>query len=277
MTTQSANSTTTQAAADTPRQTTLTVGVLAGVPDTITIWQYIREFFRGSPVELDFILYSNYARANAALLAGHIDAVWQGPTTHVQTLRQTGGRCKSLVMRDTDVAFKSFIVARRGSGITGAEGLRGKRLALGPEADSEASIMPLYYLAEAGITEADLMVVRQPSGRRAIAALLAGDADAAAIGTSTWEFMQRPGGHGDELEVVFETPGYSHCVMTALDTLDDNLATAVVKRLTEMDWNDPEQRRVMEMEWMHRWVPADTADYTVLLGEVEKLAARGVL
>ena len=44
-----------------------------------------------------------------------------------------------------------------------------------------------------------------------------------------------------------------------------------------MDWNDPEQRQVMEWEWMHRWVPAETADYSVLLGEVEKLAARGVL
>ena len=65
--------------------------------------------------------------------------------------------------------------------------------------------------------------------------------------------------------------------MTALDTLDDELAAAFVKRLTEMDWNDPEQRRVMELEWMHRWVPADGADFSVLLGEVEQLAARGVL
>src|SRR5262249_54506269 len=161
----------------------------------------------------------------------------------------------------------------RGSGIGDVEGLRGKRLALGPDADSEASIMPLHYLAEAGITEADLVVVRQPAGRRAVAALLAGEADAAAIGASTWEYLQRPGGRGDELAVIFETPGYSHCVMTALDTLDDDLAAAFVKRLTEMDWNDPEQRRVMELEWMHRWVPADTADFSVLQHEVEKLAA----
>jgi ABC-type phosphate/phosphonate transport system substrate-binding protein len=285
MTTRSASTTTAQATSDMPPRKTITVGVLAGAPSTITIWQYIREFFRGAPVELDFVLYSSYARANAALLAGHIDVVWQGPLTHVQVLRQTGGRCKGLAMRDTDVAFQSFIVARRDSGMRDAEGLRGKRLALGSEADSQASIMPLHYLAEVGITEADLTVVRPPAtaGRpvpaepQAVAALLAGQVDAAAISTKTWEDLQRPGEHGGELAVIFETPGYSHCVMTALDTLDDDLAAAFVQRLTEMDWNDPEQRQVMELEWMHRWVPAETADYRVLLTEVEKLAARGVL
>src|SRR6266540_4328770 len=123
MTTQADRRSKEQAANEKPQQTTITVGVLAGAPQTITIWQYIREFFRGSPVELDFVLYSSYARANAALLAGHIDVVWQGPLTHVQVLRQTDGRCKGLAMRDTDVAFKSFIVTRRGSGIGSAEGL----------------------------------------------------------------------------------------------------------------------------------------------------------
>ena len=39
-----------------------------------------------------------------ALLAGHIDVVWQGPLTHVQALRQTGGRCKGLAMRANPVS-----------------------------------------------------------------------------------------------------------------------------------------------------------------------------
>ena len=285
MTTDAAGTTSAQAPSATPQRRTITVGVLAGAPHTITIWQYIRAFFRGSPVELDFVLYSTYARANEALLAGHIDVVWQGPLTHVQVLRQTGGRCKGLARRDTDIAFQSFIVARRDSGIRDAEGLRGKRLALGPETDSQASIMPLHYLAEAGITTADLTVVRPPASTarpvpaepQAVEALLAGRVDAAAISTKTWEDLQRPDERGGELAVIFETPGYSHCVMTALDTLDDDLAAAFVKRLTEMDWRDPEQRQVMELEWMHRWVPAGSADYSVLLDEVEKLAARGVL
>src|SRR5437870_5038617 len=107
MTTRAARGGTAPATSEPSSRRTITVGVLAGPPHTITIWQYIREFFRGSPVELDFILYSNYARANEALLAGQIDVVWQGPLTHVQVLRQTGGRCKGLAMRDTDVAFKS--------------------------------------------------------------------------------------------------------------------------------------------------------------------------
>lgn len=250
-----------------PQRRLITVGPLAGSPHSVTIWQSIREFFWDGPVELDFILYSNYARANAALLAGQVDVVWQGPLTHVRALRQTGGRCKGLAMRDTDVAFQSFVVARRGSGIASAQGLRGKRLALGTEMDAQASIMPLHYLAEAGVAASDLTLVRPPAkgGRlvaaepAAIAALLAGEVDAAVISTKTWEGLRRPGQPGGDLEVVFETPGYSHCIMTALDTLDDDLATA------------------MELEWMHRWVPAEGADCTVLMAEVERLAARGAL
>jgi ABC-type phosphate/phosphonate transport system substrate-binding protein len=285
MTTQTPRTTPAPARSGIPEPRTITVGVLAGAPSTITIWQGIRDFFRGGPVALDFVLYSSYARANEALLAGHIDVVWQGPLTHVQLLRQTGGRCKGLAMRDTDVAFKSYIVTRRGSDIHDVAGLRGKRLALGLETDSQASIMPLHYLAEAGISEADVVLVRPPAGSlrampaetQAVAALREGRVDAAAISAKSWENLQQPGAGGDELAVIFETPGYAHCVMTALDTLDDALAQAFVQRLTEMDWNDPEQRCVMELEWMHRWVPADGADYSVLLGEVEKLAARGVL
>ena len=51
----------------------LLVGSVAYTPNVVTIWEGIREYFAGTPAEMDFVLYSNYGRQVEALIGGQID------------------------------------------------------------------------------------------------------------------------------------------------------------------------------------------------------------
>jgi ABC-type phosphate/phosphonate transport system substrate-binding protein len=92
-------------------RSTLLVGAVAGSPAVVTIWQGMRDFFRGAPVEIDYELYSTYARMTQALIAGHIDVAWNTNLAWVQTVRLTDGKCRALAMRDTDLASRTFFSA----------------------------------------------------------------------------------------------------------------------------------------------------------------------
>ena len=49
------------------------VGAVAYTPNVVPIWEGIRDYFRGAPTDMDFVLFSNYERQVDALLAGSID------------------------------------------------------------------------------------------------------------------------------------------------------------------------------------------------------------
>ena len=105
----------------------------------------------------------------------------------------------------------------------------------------------------------------------AIAAVIAGDADVAAIGITTWDAIGRdelmPGG----LEEVWRTETYCHCMFTmftALDTLPAERYEPWVRKLLAMDWVIPADRRILELEGLRQWVPPQLEGYGPLFDAV---------
>lgn len=130
----------------------LVVGAVAYTPNVVPIWEGIRGYFQDSEspdTQMDFVLYSNYARLVDSLIAGHIDIAWNTNLAYVRTVLQTGGRCTPLAQRDTDVDYTTVFVAHAGSDLHGAKDIAGKRLALGSADSAHAAILPLYYLRRA--------------------------------------------------------------------------------------------------------------------------------
>jgi ABC-type phosphate/phosphonate transport system substrate-binding protein len=263
---------------------TLVVGAVAYTPNVVPIWEGIREYFRGSPAEMDFVLFSNYARQVDGLIAGHIDIAWNTNLAWARTVMQTNQRCRALAMRDTDLAFRSVLVTRAGSGLRGPLDLRGRRLALGSRDSAQAAILPLYYLRREGIADGDAELIRIDSdlgkhgdtGRSeldAIRLVLDGDADAAAIGGTTWEAIGRDELMPDALTAIWTSPAYCHCNFTALDSLPTERAEPWVEHLLAMDWEVPEHRRILELEGLRRWVRPDLAGYASLF---EALAEQSI-
>jgi phosphonate transport system substrate-binding protein len=263
----------------------LLVGAVAYTANVVPIWEGIRDYFRASPQPMDFVLFSNYERQVDALVAGHIDIAWNTNVAWVRSLRRSGGQAKALAMRDTDLTFRTLMVGRRGSGLEGLDALRGKRVALGSRDSGQARILPVYFLDREGIGLDDVVPVifdsdvgkHGDTGRSDLDALRAvadDEADVAAVGINTWDAL-RAGGDGAvaDFEVVWESEDYNHCNFTALPSLDEERVRQWVEHLLAMDWDDPDHRRILELEGLREWKRPELAGYTSL---VDAMEAQGI-
>jgi phosphonate transport system substrate-binding protein len=259
--------------------TPVLVGAVAYTANVVPIWEGIRDYFRGSPAEMDFVLFSNYERQVDSLLAGTIDVAWNTNLAYARTVRQTSGACRALAMRDTDLTFRTVFVGRAGAGRTGLESVRGKRVALGSRDSGQARILPLKFMADAGITAQDVSLVLFDSdvgkhgdtGRSeldALAAVLDDQADVAALGITTWESLRKAGDTG--FDEVWTSPDYCHCNFTAMPAFGDDRAKPWVEHLLAMDWENPEHRRILELEGLRQWVAPDLAGYRSLFEAVDE-------
>lgn len=254
------------------------VGAVAYSPNVVPIWEGIRDYFRGAPVEMDFVLFSNYERQVDSLLAGTIDLAWNTNLAYVRTVGLTEGTCQVLAMRDTDLTFQTVFVAREGSGYTSLESLSGQRVALGSRDSGQARILPTKFLADAGVlatatvTTFDSDVGKHgDTGRSeldALRAVLDDEADAAALGISTWNQLTSAGDVG--VEAIWTSPMYAHCNFTALSGIDAERAGPWVEHLLAMDWNVPEQRAILELEGLTRWVRPELDGYSSLFEAVQE-------
>jgi phosphonate transport system substrate-binding protein len=261
----------------------LLIGAVAYTPNAVPIWEGIRDYFAGGDAEMDFVLFSNYGRQVDALVNGMIDIAWNTNLAWVRTNLRTDGACRALAMRDTDVGYTTAFVARAGSGLRGLDGLAGRRLALGSRDSAQAAILPVHFLREAGLTDGttdavDLLRFDSDLGKHgdtgrseldAVRAVLDERADAAAIGITTWEAIRREEPMSGVLEEIWRSPDYCHCNFTALDTLPAGRSEPWVAQLLAMDWDNPEHRRILELEGLRRWVRPELDGYTSLFEAVK--------
>jgi ABC-type phosphate/phosphonate transport system substrate-binding protein len=260
----------------------LLVGAVAYDQKVVPIWEGIRAYFGGAPVEMDVVWFSNYEAQVGALLEGWIDVAWNTNLAYVRVHRSTDGTCGVLAMRDTDVGFRTLLVGRAGE-LTGAQDLTGKRLALGSRDSAQAAIMPVHYLRAEGLDPGDaIALVRFDSDvgkhgdtgnseREALEAVLDGAADAAAVGAASWDTFVRAGEvPPGALAPFWTSPPYHHCNFTALATLDTARADAWTAHLLAMDWADPEHRRILELEGLREWIRPDLDGYRDVFAAVEE-------
>ncbi|MDY7526342.1 MULTISPECIES: phosphate/phosphite/phosphonate ABC transporter substrate-binding protein [unclassified Cryobacterium] len=259
----------------------LLIGAVAYTPNVVPIWEGIREYFDEPDTAMDFLLFSNYGRLVDALQAGMIDIAWNTNLAYARAVLQTDGHVRPLAMRDTDATFSTVFVAASGSGWSGPGDIATRRLALGSADSAHAAILPLHYLREAGVDVDHLHIQRFNSdigkhgdtGRSeldAIDAVLAGDADVAAIGITVWENIGRGDLMPGMLEPVWQTETYSHCMFTALDTLPESVYAPWVAKLLAMDWEVPAHRRILELEGLTRWVEPHLEGYNGLFAAIKE-------
>lgn len=246
----------------------------------VPIWEGIRDYFRDTDTPMDFVLFSNYERQVEALLAGHIDVAWNTNVAWIRTLRRSGGTALALATRDTDLVFTTVFLGRAGSGLSGLESLKGRRVALGSRDSGQARILAEHFLQRAGVGDDIERVIfdsdvgkHGDTGRSdldALRAVLDDDADVAAVGVNTWLALRAAGDDTvSDLEVVWESEQYSHCNFTALDSIDRDRADRWVENLMKMDWENPEHRRILELEGLQAWKLPELSGYDSLIAAMD--------
>lgn len=255
----------------------LVIGAVAYDPKVVTIWEGIREYFGKAGMPVDYVLFSNYESQVQALFSRQIDIAWNTNVAYVRCAQRAKGECKTLAMRNTDTDFTTRLIAAKSSGIKRVEDLRGKRLALGSADSAQASILPLYFLEQAGLSpETDLSLLRfnRDMGKHGdtgtseldvLRAVHEGEAAAGMIGHITWLRQLELGAVNSSLvESVWTSPPYDHCNFTALPDLDEGVGDRWTQLLLKMDYNDERWRRLMDMEGVAEWLPGRKEGYQLL-------------
>ena len=197
--------------------------------------------------------------------------------------RETDGACRVLAMRDTDVEFFTLLVGRAGELARPADlqgqDARARQRRLGAGRD-HAGALPAQGRAcarrgdrrcsrfdsdvgkhgDTGRSEREALeaVLERQGRRRGGRGGVVGRLRASGRGAS------RPAGP------FWTSPPYSHCNFTALPSLDQDAADAWTPHLRAMDWEDPEHRRILELEGLREWVGPQLDGYRDVFEAVEE-------
>lgn len=259
-----------------PSDTIILLGAVAYDPKVVAIWEGIRDYFNSSDAPFDFVLFSNYERQVQSLLAGHIDIAWNTPLAHVRIQHHTNGKSLSLGMRDSDQDFHSRLIVRTDSGIRSPKDLAGKKLAVGSADSTQARILPLHFLQECSVRmdKVELLSFNTDVGKHGdtgkselevLDALRRGDAHAGTVGDLIW-VMEQAAGHVDTslLKSIWTSPPFDHCMFDSLPTLDKGKIERFKSALFEMTWDNPDHRRLLELEGLKQWLPPREEGYDSL-------------
>ena len=241
---------------------TLLLGAVAYDPKVVPIWDIIRDYANAFGCKLDYVLFSNYERQVQWLKEGKIDIAWNTNVAYVRSLHITNGGVEAILMRDTDIGFKSVFVAKRDT-IKSLDDLKGKRFGFGSLDSAQAAIMPLFYLQKQGfktqeislsdsVNKENIGILRFNSdvgkhgdtGRSEFDVLdriKSGELDAGAIGSTTWVRVMQEGNY-PQIVNFYTSPGYCHCNFTILKGFDSTLKKSFIEMMQSQNATYDEPR-----------------------------------
>lgn len=206
---------------------------------------------------------SDYAAVVESLASGKLDMAWLGGFTFVQARIRTGGSAIPIVQREEDARFTSkFITAD--PAITSLADLKGKTFAFGSPSSTSGSLMPRFFLQQAGLNpEKDFKNIAFSGAHDAtVAFVAAGKADAGVLNASVWDKMvEAKKVDTDSVRVFATTPPYFDYNWTVRGDLDP----AIVKKLTDaflkLDPANPEHKEIMALQRASKFIPTQAANY----------------
>ena len=266
-------------------QNTLLLGAVAYDPKVVTIWDGFQAYFRRHGLEFDYLLYTNYERQVEALVAGQIHVVWNSPLAWLQTERiagKLGLQAAAICMRDTDRDLVSVIVTREDGPVRSVRDLKGRRVAAGAKDSPQATLIPLNHIAQQGLEpnrDCEVLSFDQLVGkhgdhiggeRDAARALIRGDCDAAClIDGNLLLFAQDGTLPTGSVRTIAATPLYDHCNFTVLNHRMSDSVARFRELLLGMSYEDPDVRRLLDLEGLKRWLPGRTDGYKLLSSAVD--------
>jgi len=225
-------------------------------------------------VEVSYVPVVDYTAAVSAFRTGDLDLVWFGGLSGVQARLQTPG-ARVIAQRDIDARFHSVFIANKSSGlqpitdIKGLAELKGRRFSFGSENSTSGTLMPSYFLAQAGVKPADFAggaAGYSGSHDTTIALVQSGSYEAGAVNEKVWRDNLRDGkADPAKVAVIWRTPPYHDYHWVAQPNLDQRFGPGFSDKLRDviLAWNptDPEQQQILELFGAETFIEAQPADY----------------
>ncbi|MGZ5133151.1 MAG: putative selenate ABC transporter substrate-binding protein [Caldimonas sp.] len=215
-------------------------------------------------LEVLFIPVTDYAAVVEGLATNKLDLAWLGGFTYVQARIRTGGGVVPIVQRAEDAKFTSrFIVPANSTAKTLAD-LKGKTFAFGSPSSTSGSLMPRYYLLQAGIDpERDFKSVAFSGAHDATVAFVAsGRAEAGVLNASVLDkLIESNNANAAKVRVLSVTPPYFDYNWTVRPGLDPALTKKLTEAFLKLDPARPEMKEIMDLQRASKFIPTQNSNY----------------
>ena len=210
-----------------------------------------------------FTPVSDYAAVVESLATKKIDLAWLGGFTFVQAKIRTNGTAIPIVQREEDAKFTSrFITAD--PAIKSLADLKGKTFAFGAPSSTSGSLMPRFFLQQAGLNpEKDFKNVAFSGAHDATVAFVsAGKAEAGVLNASVWDKMvEAKKVDTEKVRVFATTPTYFDYNWTVRGDLDPTVIKKLTDAFLKLDPANPEHKEIMALQRASKFIPTKKENY----------------
>ncbi|WP_428826442.1 putative selenate ABC transporter substrate-binding protein [Azonexus sp. IMCC34842] len=210
-----------------------------------------------------FTPVSDYAAVVESLATKKIDLAWLGGFTFVQARIRTNGTAIPIVQREEDAKFTSRFITADPAIKTLAD-LMGKTFAFGAPSSTSGSLMPRFFLLQAGLNpEKDFKNVAFSGAHDAtVAFVAAGKAEAGVLNASVWDkLVEQKKVDTDKVRVFATTPPYFDYNWTVRGDLDPALVKKLTDAFLKLDPANPEHKEILGLQRAAKFIPTRKENY----------------
>lgn len=222
-------------------------------------------------MRLKWVPVASEAFAVRALLNREADLVWLNGLSYVQAVVRAGDRVVPLVQREEDQKARSVFITKASSSIKKLPDLKGRTLSLGPSASTADNLMPRSALIAAKLRpDADLTAVPAANAAAVVAAVVAGQAEAGALGLAAWErLVADKQVDPAALKVFFTTPVYTDHTWAVLADLPEGSRKAITGGMLVLEAVKG-GREILKAQRAHRYTETKDAGYAAVRAAAEQ-------
>ncbi len=222
--------------------------------------QYLSE---QTGMKVVFTPVSDYAAVVESLATRKIDLAWLGGFTFVQAKIRTHGTAIPIVQREEDAKFTSQFITASPDVKTLAD-LKGKTFAFGAPSSTSGSLMPRFYLLQAGLNpEKDFKNVAFSGAHDAtVAFVAAGKADAGVLNASVWDkLVEQKKVDTRKVRVFATTPPYFDYNWTVRGDLEPALVQKLTQAFLQLDPANPQHQEILALQRAAKFIPTRKENY----------------
>jgi phosphonate transport system substrate-binding protein len=215
-------------------------------------------------IDVQFTPVTDYAAVVEGLATNKIDMAWLGGFTFVQARIRTHGGAVPIVQRAEDEVFTSKFIVPLDSPARTLADLKGKTFAFGAPSSTSGSLMPRYFLLQAGIDpEKDFKTVAYSGAHDATVAFVAASrAEAGVLNASVWDkLVESKNPNAAKVRVLATTPTYYDYNWTVRPGLDPALTKKLADAFLKLDPSNPSHKDIMALQRASRFVPTKSSNY----------------
>ena len=256
-------------------KTSLRVGVLPDQSEPELRKRYeplIGHLSETTGLNYELVIPNDYNHLLVLFADRKIDLAYLGGLTFVKAQRDH--QAVPLVMRDTDLKFRSYFLARADDSSRAVTDFKGLRLAFGSKLSTSGHLMPRHFLKERGIEPERFFGDVLYSGAHDRTAIWVRDrkADLGVANAKIVEGMFEDGRlPPEQVKIVSQTPAYPDYVWAAQRDLNSALQDRIVDAFLILSPAEEKQGDILERLDTGGFLPAQTSDFSELIQVAESL------